>query len=147
MSKNEDWLDGSGPDWEKSLYAKAQGIDEEQGLVMGMAIVCTENGEPYFDKQGDHIPEDAMLAAATDFMIHSRVAKEMHDGEEVGSIVFAWPMTADVAKAFGIVTKRTGLMIAMKPGDEEMLEKFRSGEYTGFSIGGSRGKDEEVSND
>lgn len=115
-------------------------VDEDLGLVFGWAIVCTEMGEPYFDLQKDHIPDEAMLRAATDFMKNSRAAKEMHRGGERGSVVFAMPLTAEVAKAFGIRTDRTGLMVAMAP-DDEMLAKFKSGELTGFSIGGSRGID------
>ena len=118
-------------------------VDEQLGLVMGYAIVCAEEGEPYFDKQGDHIPEDAMLKAALDFMEHSQVAREMHGGEQAGTVVFAWPMTTDVAKAFEIEARKRGLMIAMRP-DADMLQKFRSGELRGFSIGGVRVEDEEV---
>jgi phage head maturation protease len=125
------------------IRTELQKFDEELGLVMGYAIVCTEGGEPYFDLHGDHITEDAMLKAATDFMENSRTAKEMHTGESRGTITFAWPMTSDIAKAFDIETERTGLLIAMRP-DEEMLEKFKSGELRGFSIGGFRGVDEEV---
>jgi hypothetical protein len=119
-------------------------VDESLGLVFGWAIVCKDdNGEDYFDVQEDHIPEDAMLKAAADFMGDSRVAKEMHFGDEKGSFVFAWPLTSEIAKAMGVTTKRTGLMVAGKftPG---VLAKFRSGEYTGFSIGGTRVRDEEV---
>lgn len=119
-------------------------VDEALGLVFGFAIVCKQDGEPYFDVQDDHIPEDAMLAAATDFMLHSRVAKEMHEGDPAGDIVFAFPLTTDIAKALGIETKTTGLLIAMKPASDEMLRKFRDGELTGFSIGGVRITDEEV---
>jgi hypothetical protein len=36
-----------------------------------------------------------------------RTAKEMHDGEAIGSIVFAMPLTTDIAKAFGIETRTT----------------------------------------
>lgn len=129
----------------KSFEAKADVIkvDESLGLVLGYAIVCTENGEPYFDVQGDHIPEDSMLKASLDFMENSQVAKEMHDGDQTGTVVFAWPMTEDIAKAFGIETKKTGLMIAVKP-NKNMLEKFKSGELTGFSIGGEYIQNEEV---
>ena len=118
-------------------------FDETLGLVMGFIIICKQDGQRYFDLHGDHIPEDAMLKAALDFMENSRTAKEMHTNEKRGSIVFAWPMTDDIAKAFDIETHTTGLMIAMKP-DAEMLERFESGELTGFSIGGFRGEDEEV---
>jgi len=125
------------------IRAEISKVDESLGLVMGFGIVCTENGEPYFDLQGDHIPEGAMLKASLDFMENSQVAKEMHTGEQTGTIVFAWPMTADIAKAFGIETGRTGLMIAIKP-SPDMLQKFKDGTLTGFSIGGRRIKDEGV---
>ena len=129
----------------KTVYGKVAKVDDDLGLVMGFAIICKENGEPYFDVQGDHIPEDAMMKAAADFMANSRVAKEMHDGGQVGSVVFAFPLTEDIAKAMGLgEVENTGLMIAMQPSDDDVLEKFRSGEYTGFSIGGRRLKDEEV---
>lgn len=120
-------------------------VDEELGLVFGWAIICTEHGEPYFDLQKDHIPDMSMLRAATDFMKNSRAAKEMHCDSRRGDVVFAFPMTAEVAKAFGIQTDRTGLMVAMAP-DEEMLGKFKRKELTGFSIGGKRGTDRILEN-
>jgi hypothetical protein len=131
----------------KKFYADVTKVDVSLGLVMGMAIVCKQDGEDYYDLQGDHIPEDSMLAAASEFMLNSRVAKEMHDGEEAGTIVFAFPMTTEVAKAFDVEAKTTGLMIAMKPSDDEMLKKFQTGEYSGFSIGGARLLDEDVEDD
>lgn len=120
-------------------------VDQDLGLVFGWALVCEENGEPYFDTQGDHITEKAMLEAAADFCEHSRANKSMHEGEVRGPVVFTWPLTKEVAKAFNIQTDRTGLMIAVKP-DTESLEKFKQGEYRMFSIGGCRipSKTEEV---
>jgi len=118
-------------------------VDEELGLVFGWAIVCKIDGEPYFDTQGDHIPEDALIKATLDFA-EVRVAGDMHQGEDVGSIPFIFPLTTDVAKSLNIETPVTGLLIAMRPSDPEILEKFRSGDYTGFSIGGRRIVDEEV---
>jgi len=124
-------------------YTEVKKVDEELGLVFGWAIICKEEGEPYFDLQGDHITEDAMFQAATDFMEHSRVMNEMHEGGDAGKFVFAFPMTEEVQKAFGIECDKTGLLVAAKP-DPETLEKFKSGELTGFSIEGVRGEDEEV---
>lgn len=118
-------------------------LNEELGLLLGFAIVCTEDGEPHFDLQGDHIPEDAMLKAATDFMQQSRAAKEMHRGDRIGDVVFAFPLTTEVAKSLSIETKRTGLLVGVRP-TEEVLEKARKGEYRGFSIGGKRIKDEDA---
>lgn len=112
-------------------------VDTQLGLVLGWAVICKKNGEAYFDSQGDHIPEESMLEAAADFMQHYRIGKDLHRISPAGTIVFAWPLTDEVAKAFDIETDQTGLMIAMKP-NAELLEKFRSGEYKGFSIGGKR---------
>jgi hypothetical protein len=125
------------------IRAEVLKVDATLGLVMGFALICKENGEPYFDLQGDHVPEETMLKAALDFMENSRMAKEQHVGDECGSVVFAFPLTEDIAKAFNIQTERTGLMIAMRP-NGDMLKKFQLGELTGFSIGGKRIKDEEV---
>lgn len=126
--------------------AKICKVDESLGLVFGWAIICKKNGEDYFDVQGDHIPEAAMLEASTDFMIHSRMAKDMHraDGELPGMIVHSFPLTTEIAKSFQIETEDTGLLIAMKPDDQEVMQKFVSGEYTGFSIGGKYIENEEV---
>ena len=67
-------------------------------------------------------------------MQNSRVARDMHTGADQGTVVFAWPMTKDVAGAFGIETDRTGLMIAMRP-NAGMLAKFQSGEADGHQHG------------
>jgi len=133
----------------ESVDAELIKFDRELGLVFGYAIICKVAGRPYFDSQSDHIPEDSMLQAATDFMLNSRVQGDMHqrdvDGvaKRDGTVVFAFPLTTDIAKAFGLETDRTGLMIAVKP-SAEVLSKFESGEYTGFSIGGDYGTNEPV---
>lgn len=126
--------------WESQ--AEVIKVDKSLGIVFGWAMVSKQNGEDYFDVQGDHIPEDAMLKASADFMEHSRALGDMHKEDEGGSIVFAFPMTEDIAKAFGITTKTTGLMIGVKPLRKSTLEKFSDGTYTGFSIGGQRELDE-----
>lgn len=124
-------------------------VDDELGIVFGWGIVCTEKGEKYFDLQGDHITEDAMLKATSDFMFDLRSAGEMHakdkngDAVHAGVIVHSMPLTKELAKAFGIEVQKTGWLIGMKP-DADMLEKFKDGTYKGFSIGGERGDDEAV---
>jgi hypothetical protein len=119
-------------------------VDETLGLVFGFAVVCKLAGEDYYDLAGDHIPEKAMMKAAMRFMERDRVAKEQHAGDPIGTIVFAYPLTEEVAKMLDIETKQTGLLIAMKPSDPEMLKRFASGELTGFSIGGKRVKDTQL---
>ena len=138
MGGKKDKETGKGEPDDESMEKrfKIEKVDATLGLVFGWAIVCTEDGEDYIDTQGDHIPEDAMMKAATDFALNSRVAKDMHAGDQIGDIVFMFPMAADVAKSMGIECNKTGLMIAMKP-SPEVFAKFKSGEYTGFSIGGA----------
>jgi len=124
-------------------------VDEALGLVFGIGMVCTKNGEDYYDTQGDHIPEASMLEAASDFMLSSRQTTDMHARGEAGEVVadgamvFCFPLTADVAKAFSLQTDWTGLMVAVKP-SAAVLEKFKDGTYTGFSIGGQRLEEEVV---
>jgi len=124
-------------------------VDDSLGLVFGYGMVCSKGGEEYFDTQGDAITEKAMVEAACDFMLHSRVSGDMHkagaDGkaEQDGQVVFAFPLTADIAKAFGIATDTLGLMVAVKP-SSDVFAKFKSGEYSGFSIGGARIEEEVV---
>ena len=128
---------------ETRKFAKVAGVSH--GIVFGYGIVCKdENGEDYYDVQDDHIPEDSMLEAATDFAKGARPGKDMHAGPDVGQHVFLFPLTTDIAKALGIVTKKTGLLVGYAP-PPDVLAKFKSGEYTGFSIGGTRIDDEEVS--
>lgn len=127
-------------------------VNDELGLVFGYAVVCKEldiskaAGDrvlvEHYDTQGHHIPETVMLKAATDFAINRRHSKDMHKGENVQSAVFNFPMTEDIAKALGMTIEKSGWLIALKP-TPEILAKYKSGEYTGFSIGGS-GQLEEV---
>lgn len=132
-------------------YGEAQvlKVHKRLGLVVGYAIVSKIQGEEYFDHHGDHIPEDAMLKASVDFMRNSRVSGDMHqrndDGtaKRDGEVVFAFPMTTDIAKSLDIQVEKTGLLIGIMP-SVEVLDKFESGEYTGFSIGGRRVRDEAV---
>lgn len=124
-------------------YVKIEKVDDKLGMVFGYAIICKENGVDYYDVQDDHIPEDAMLKAAGEFAAGARDHKEMHTGEENGQWLFLFPMTSDIAKAFNMSVPKTGLLVGFKPAPD-VLAKFKSGEYTGFSIGGERVKDEEV---
>lgn len=125
-------------------------VEESHGLIIGFSIVCEEDGEPYYDlgqvingvRVRDHITPAAMLKAAIEFMADSRVASDMHerdaDGNPVkcGDVLCAFPLTAEIAASLDIVTKRTGLLVAIKPSDPAVLDKARKGEYRGFSIGG-----------
>ena len=119
-------------------------VDESLGLVFGFAVVSKVGGEPFFDSQGDHIPDDALLKASLDFAASSRISKEMHrpDSEE-GAVFFIFPLTEEIAKSLEIESPMHGLLIGMKP-PADVFEKFRDGTYSGFSIGGKYIESEEV---
>lgn len=122
-------------------------VDSSLGLVFGYALVCKIAGEDHFDTQGHHIPESTMLKVLAKFMAQDNViAKDMHTGEQVGTYVFAFPLTTDIAKSLGITAEQTGALVAMKPESPELLAKFASGERLGFSIGGINPVFEEVPN-
>ncbi len=120
-------------------------VNDELGLVFGYAVVCKEldltkaEGDrvmvEHYDTQGHHIPEEVMLKAATDFALNSRASKDMHQGDSIQTAVFNFPMTEEIAKALDIRIEKSGWLIALKP-TPEVFAKYKSGEYTGFSIGG-----------
>lgn len=116
----------------KATVAK---VDESLGLVFGWGMVCTEKGVDHYDTQGDHIPDEVMVASTSDFMQKSRAAHDMHLGIPHGEIVHSFPLTADIAEKMGIVCEKTGWMVAMKP-STAVLAKYLDGTYTGFSVGG-----------
>ncbi len=122
----------------KSAEVKVLKTDANDGVVYGYAVVSKQGGHPYYDLQGDHIPEGVMSHASTEFMLGvSREAKEMHLGVCKGQIVHSLPLTTDLAEALGLdEVEKTGWIIGMKPDDPSMLDKFNSGALTGFSIGG-----------
>jgi hypothetical protein len=115
-------------------------VDVKHGLAFGFGMICSKGGQPYYDTQNDHVPEDSMIEAAVDFMRKSREAHDMHNGVQQGDVVFAMPITPEVRK-FIMESDETGLLIGMAPSDE-VLGRFADGTYTGFSMGGSRIEDE-----
>lgn len=129
---------------------KVRKVDESLGLVFGWAIICKVGGKDYYDWNVDHagahkgklvpenVTEDAMLKGAMHFMKDTaRPGNEQHAGPDVGTYVFAFPMTTDIAKAMGITTEQTGFMVGYHP-TKAVLAKFLDGTYTGFSIEGLR---------
>lgn len=124
----------------KSIEAKTLPlwkVDEEARTVYGWAMVCKENGEDYYDSDNQHIPEPIAIEAFTSFMKTAKVHKAMHSGEAVGEVIFAFPLMTDICKALGIDTGgKSGVVTGVFVEDDAVLQKFVSGEYKGFSIGG-----------
>lgn len=115
-------------------------VDSELGLIFGFGIVCKVKEEDvhkeYYDTDNQHIPEDVMLKSTTEFMVGKRINNNDHTDNDVGTVVHSFPLTEDIAKSLGIQSDIYGWLVAVKP-DAETLQKFKSGEYKGFSIEGS----------
>jgi hypothetical protein len=138
-------------------------VDEEHGLVFGYAIVSKTrdsfDGEfaDYYDlnidrdgvHKGQRVPEciteDAMFKAAVDASETGMQlpGDEQHAGPDVGAYYFMLPVTEEIAKALDWQVKKTGLVVGYHPGDDAVLQKFKDGTYTGFSITGERVEYEE----
>lgn len=117
-------------------------VDTGLGLVFGWAQICKVNGEDYYDSDNQHMPEAVTLgdneSGWLGFMKTARVHKAMHDGKQVGDVVFAFPAFSDIMKSLGFEPiGKTGIIAAVQVSDKPTLQKFHSGEYTGFSVGGS----------
>ena len=113
--------------------------NDEQRIVWGWASVSTVKGQPYFDHHGDHWSAEDMALAVNDFMKDTRVLKAMHSGEQIGTVVHSFPLTAEVAKAFGIECDIEGWIVGTYVENDEIWKKAKQGQFPGFSIGG-RGK-------
>jgi hypothetical protein len=126
----------------KVFKAEQASVLGKLGLVVGKAMVFTEHGRDYYDLQGDHIPKDVGVPAMIDFALNARTHKIMHQGAEVGKFCGLFPITKETCDALGIKADWEGIAVAIQP-DSETLAKFASGEFTGFSIGGSCSYNEE----
>lgn len=111
-------------------------------LVYGWAMVNkVRNGDgelvDYFDTDNENFPEDVSLKAFEEYMTGDRLVDDIHDEKPIGQIVFAFPMIEDIAKAFGLAEHlpQTGIIVGMRVDNPEILKKYETGEYTGFSIG------------
>src|SRR4051812_42163309 len=96
----------------KSLAVSVLKTDD-LGVVFGWGCVCMKDGEEFFDSQDDHIPEDSMLRATTEFMMGEHIAKVMHQGEAVGKVVQSFAFTTEMAKLYFGMDKpaQTGWMV------------------------------------
>lgn len=113
-------------------------VDKGNRLVVGWGMVCKKAGEPYYDTDNQHFPEDLTIKAWIDFMKEARVHKAMHSGDQVGEVVFAFPATEEFMKSLGMkLGDQSGMLVGVQVADDGVLEKFYDGTYKGFSVGGS----------
>ena len=136
LSMKEKGYTRTKPKVEKSVEGVVLKTDEEQRMVYGWASVVTEKGEPIIDRQGDVVEPNTLVKAVNKFMEHVRIGKQMHKGDQIGTVVHSMPITDEIGKALGIQSDREGWVVAFKVYDDEVWKKVKSGELAAFSIGG-----------
>jgi hypothetical protein len=114
---------------------KLSKFDDVHRIAYGWAIVSCENGEDYYDLQGDHIPMDAIIPASIEFMKSSRASDDMHLESQTGEVVYCAPVMAGQLVDPAYPT-REGLWIGTQIHDDEVYQMAKRGERRGFSIGG-----------
>lgn len=118
-------------------------VNESLGIVFGWGMITDVNDQPYYDLDNQHINSDLMVKATSDFMVSDRVSNDSHTTSDIGVVVHSFPLSKEIANSMGIFSNISGWMVGVKP-TADILAKFVSGEYTGFSIEGSGTlKDEE----
>lgn len=117
-------------------FTKAAPLDEDQRMVWGWASVSSIKSALVLDTQNDVIEAPDLVKMATDFMVSVRTAKRMHAGDPVGLVVHSMPLTAELAKAFGVSSEQEGWMVGVKIYDDATWEAVKTGELGAFSIGG-----------
>lgn len=73
-----------------------------------------------------------------------RSVKLMHDGPDVGRVLFAFPLTTDIAASLRIASQKTGLLVGLEFDDPRIADQFEAGELNGLSIGGDRIRDRKI---
>lgn len=113
--------------------------DGDQHMAWGWASVHVKDGQTVVDLQKDAIEPDELVRATTEFMEDVRKAQEMHDasGKQIGVVVHSFPLTFELAKAFGINCDKEGWMVGVKVYSDKVWKRIKNGELVAFSIGGS----------
>lgn len=115
-------------------------LDAAQRLVFGWASVAVKSGtEPLTDLQGDQIEPAELEKAAYDFVEHSRIANEMHQGEPIGQLVESFMVTPDKLEKMGLLrthAPKAALWVGFRL-RSDVFQKVQAGQLRMFSIEGT----------
>lgn len=111
----------------------------DNGIVYGWAAISRQSGADFFDSDNQHIPGELLEGAAVEFADGDRVMSLQHDGAAFGKVLFMFPMIGDIPNALGLTAAngREGLIVGVRPDNQEVVQAVRDGTLTGFSIGGT----------
>lgn len=115
------------------LVKRATNDGEEERFVLG--VVLEPNTE---DSQGDIYDEEEVRKAAHWYMEHGRKVGLQHrkDVSDKITVIESYIMPTDTEVGGQMIKKGTWMM-AVRVNDDDIWEAVKSGDLTGFSIGGS----------
>lgn len=137
--------------WEQGLLEKwvpFAKIDGEKGRAFGVFSVSTHKGQEVIDGEGDAISDAILEEGAYDYVLKSRIADDEHDESNRGELIESMLFTPEKCEALQKTLRESGIEATIdipavvwwgghQLTDEIVKAKVRSGEYSGFSIGGS----------
>lgn len=125
--------------WERSTQIYK--VNEEKQLVTGVVM---EPGE--IDTQGDFTTASEIETAAHLFMTKSRIVGKGHATKAKAEVVESYVSGAEM-EIGGQKVKKGSWIMTVKVHDPDLWTAVKSGEFSGFSIGGRAKKlfDQEVS--
>lgn len=132
-------------------------VDEEKRQVFGWCSLSEVDGEPVTDLQGDYVPIEETEKSAYEYVIrsrkggdmHARVSKDWRDKDEplhVADLIESFVVTPEKLAQMGLPSDALpkGWWVGFKVADDDVWEKVKTGERTGFSIHGSGKRTEKV---
>lgn len=128
----------------RGTFAK---MDMKKGQAFGFASVSKVGGDLVIDGEEDQIEPDDLEDAAYQHVIDSRIADEMHDGSDKGTLIESFVFTPQKCAAMQDELRKQGInatidipasgwWLGHQITDPNVRRKVASGEYEGFSIGG-----------
>lgn len=130
--------------WQKSVSYKPLVVqlckltkqDNDRKIVFGFFSVVEVDGVPVIDSQGDVITSEALEEAVYKYVMFSRMGDERHDEKVKAVLIESMVFTKEKQEALKIDLGYVGWWGGFKVLDQEMWNKFKTGEYESFSIGG-----------
>ena len=124
---------------ERPLLVQLQKVtkqDDDKKIVFGFFSVVETGGVPVIDSQGDVITADVLEDAVYRYVMFSRMGDERHDERVKAVLIESMVFTKEKQELLNIDLGFVGWWGGFKILDEAMWQKFKTGEYESFSIGG-----------
>ena len=110
--------------------------DVERNLVFGWCSISHHEGEKYIDSNNLWYSDIQQMDSCEKFMnSQHRPLLAEHEGEPIGKIVSIFPMSEVICNGLGLVSRNGtyGSVACAKVFEKSQFEKFKNGEWTGFS--------------